>query len=369
MAPGLVNTPPATTNAGAVTKIDGVEYVDGFRITKTKVREEPAVITISDEELKSGVTKLDTILDAITFYHRDGCVVLENAIPDEIVDKLWEKMAADNEVYLNSEKARWIQGPETKNLSQRPPVTQEYFFREIYANVHTLAVLENLLGPEPEIRFVSSNVVVQNGTGRQAVHADASHVMLNYPWGIVVNIYLQDTTPTNGATELWLGTHTQSPKDQFINPDSAWIKESYMNERAKVKPPFQPTLRKGSICIRDLRLWHAGMPNKSDKPRIMLGIDYFAKWYQCPMKLRLPGNLKGTVESWGISTKGIKWMGEDFDYLKQNFFLNMSQDPSAYKVQTPQGTQDKKARETGIYTYDSKPTSHNWWTPPTPTTA
>ena len=28
----------------------------------------------------------------------------------------------------------------------------------------------------------------------------------------------------------------------------------------------------GSIIIRDLRLWHAGMPNKTEEPRVMLAI-------------------------------------------------------------------------------------------------
>lgn len=42
----------------------------------------------------------------------------------------------------------------------------------------------------------------------------------------------------------------------------------------KIRPPVQPVVERGDIMIRDLRLWHAGMPNSSDKHRIMLGLGY-----------------------------------------------------------------------------------------------
>lgn len=100
-----------------------------------------------------------------------------------------------------------------------------------------------------------------------------------------MNIYLQDSDANNGVTELWTGTHNAYPQqEQQIHNDSGWIKKQCLQDRAKVKPPVQPMVRKGSICFRDLRLWHAGMPNTSDACRIMLAVDYFAEWYQCPMR-------------------------------------------------------------------------------------
>lgn len=41
-----------------------------------------------------------------------------------------------------------------------------------------------------------------------------------------------------------------------------------------MRPPVQPVVKKGDILIRDLRLWHAGMPNETDKERIMIAIGY-----------------------------------------------------------------------------------------------
>jgi hypothetical protein len=182
-----------------------------------------------------------------------------------------------------------------------------------------------------------------------------------------MNIYLRDSDESNGVTEVWCGTHNYAAReDQQVSLERGWIKKSYIQERAKVKPPVQPKVKKGSICFRDLRLWHAGMPNKSDHHRIMLAIDYFAQWYQCPMKTKLPLSMKETIErEWeGISTAGVEWVDGDLNSLDLNFFLNMTQDPSLYLEQTEKGFEDWRARATGEYKFDTKKvTEQNYWTP------
>lgn len=48
--------------------------------------------------------------------------------------------------------------------------------------------------------------------------------------------------------------------------------------------------------IRDLRLWHAGMPNRTDKVRVMLAMIHFAAWYRNPMRLRLSKDIRLIIE-------------------------------------------------------------------------
>jgi ectoine hydroxylase-related dioxygenase (phytanoyl-CoA dioxygenase family) len=38
------------------------------------------------------------------------------------------------------------------------------------------------------------------------------------------------------------------------------------------RPPCQPVVPKGSLVIRDLRLWHAGVGNQTEIPRVMLAM-------------------------------------------------------------------------------------------------
>ncbi|KAK5723144.1 hypothetical protein LTR17_013939 [Elasticomyces elasticus] len=276
----------------------------------------PVVIRLTDEERTYGQTRPDAIEQASTHYHRDGFFVLENAIDNTLV-----YMVEDNETYLSKPHMVWNQGAKTKNVPQMPPLTPGWLHKDLYANLRCTRILENVLGPQPELRFLNANVACPGGTGRQAVHTDVNHRFPTIPFGVVLNTYLQDSSADNGLTEVWCGTHTAYPHpEQLKHRESGWIRKDLIQDRAKVSPPSQPFVKKGSICFRDLGLWHAGMPNTSSRHRIMLAIDYSAAWYQCPIKLQLPTSARKQVEEdWQISTKGIEWVEGEIDSLKVPF--------------------------------------------------
>lgn len=345
----------------------GPRYIDGGLIPDVEqYGDNPVTIRLTDEERLSGKTKPETIQQCLTYFHRDGFFVLENAIDNTLVDRLYDRMVEDNKEYLSKKHMVWNQGVATKNVSQIPPLDPEWLHKDFYANVHMTRILENLIGPRPELRFLNSNVACPQGTGRQAVHSDVNHRFPSIPFGIVMNTYLQDSDESNGVTEVWCGTHNAYPHpEQLKHKESGFIRKDHIQHRAKVKMPVQPKVRKGSICFRDLRLWHAGMPNKSDKHRIMLAIDYFAQWYGCPMKLQLPESVKDLVEKeWDINTAGIEWVKGKVDSLEIPFYLNMTQDPEKYIVQTEKGFEDWRARKTGKWEFDRATVTEDcYWTP------
>lgn len=105
--------------------------------------------------------------------------------------------------------------------------------------------------------------------------ADLTFNFNQMPFGIVANYYLADVSPANGSTELWIGSHrntsfadcrncTEEPSTDF------GIRSEPLEERRAYAPPIQPTVKKGSAVLRDLRLWHAGLSNPSKYPRVML---------------------------------------------------------------------------------------------------
>ena len=124
---------------------------------------------------------------------------------------------------------------------------------------------------------------------RQLSHKDGSFAHPLYPYYFIANIPLCDFSVENGATEFWLGSHAQATwRDQQLATETGMpkypvcrkgepippITEEAKATRMKIRPPIQPLCYQGDIMIRDLRLWHAGMPNESDKHRIMLGLGY-----------------------------------------------------------------------------------------------
>lgn len=77
---------------------------------------------------------------------------------------------------------------------------------------------------------------------------------------------------------------------------SGRIKSNILEERRAVRPPSQPVVKKGSIVIRDLRLWHAGMPNTTSDIRVMLAMIHFAPWYRNQMVMELGEDARALIE-------------------------------------------------------------------------
>lgn len=111
---------------------------------------------------------------------------------------------------------------------------------------------------------------------RQPVHSDADFAHPDHPFALVVNVPMIDFTPENGSTEIWLGTHQayglEAQEGAHGERNSGRIRAPLLEERSKTSPPVQPFIPKGSIVIRDLRLWHAGMPNFTNDVRVMLAL-------------------------------------------------------------------------------------------------
>jgi ectoine hydroxylase-related dioxygenase (phytanoyl-CoA dioxygenase family) len=135
-------------------------------------------------------------------------------------------------------------------------------------------------------------------------------------------------SPRNGSTEIWLGTHEDYNKRHHISPSLGWIKREVFAERAKVCPPYQPTINNGSVVIRDLRLWHAGMPNSTSEPRIMLGFIFSPSWFGSLMRMRFPARARELVRSWKSIDCLAEFCEEEFDYVDYRQELNLTQTPS-----------------------------------------
>ncbi|WVQ95841.1 hypothetical protein IAU59_002940 [Kwoniella sp. CBS 9459] len=259
----------------------------------------PVIIPLSDEERISGQMADDHLFNAIDALFNDGVVVLQNAIDVEVIDKLNDKMLQDTQSILNGsvKGIHWNQGEDKGNVSQVPPILKEYMFPQIYANKLAAAVLSGVLGPAPELHYIRSNTLLGNTTSRQRVHKDVRGRHLSHPYAIAQNICLIDVTPDNGSTELWLGTNNSSPWTDHEAMNLGFVREDKLEERRKVRPPVYGSIKKGSLILRDLRTWHAGMPNHTQETRVMLAFVYFAQWYKNQMKQKFPLSLKPVIES------------------------------------------------------------------------
>jgi ectoine hydroxylase-related dioxygenase (phytanoyl-CoA dioxygenase family) len=167
----------------------------------------------------------------------------------------------------------------------------------IFLNPIATQVTTSVLGPKPRLTFMSGNSALPPAPGigpqSQPVHTDADFDHPESPFALVVNVPLIDMVIENGSTEVWLGTHntTSLAAQEGKQGDraSGRIAKHLLEQRRQERAPCQPHVKKGSIVIRDLRLWHAGKPNSSDNVRVMLAMIHFAPWYRY-VRLRANSN-------------------------------------------------------------------------------
>ncbi|KAJ5128487.1 hypothetical protein N7448_002207 [Penicillium atrosanguineum] len=309
-------------------------------------RSQPISIKPTKKEIQNGRLGPRNLELAIRSLYQDGLVVVNDVIPHDMLHRLNEKMVKDaHELYGRKEDSPFNYNP--NNLQQDAPPMREFFEPQIFMNPIATQITSTALGPRPKWTFCSGNTAMpptrENLAVSQPVHSDADFAHPDHPFAHVINVPLITMTPENGSTEVWLGTHRESglhiQEGKHGERASGRIKLDELEDRRSVRPPCQPTIPKGSIIIRDLRLWHAGIGNQTDTIRVMLAMSklpscmferkltnmfevHFAPWYRNPMKLQLADDLKEIVESEMSLEIPVDWASKDAvaeQYLNRAF--------------------------------------------------
>jgi hypothetical protein len=236
-------------------------------------------IEVTRDEAAQGRLSPERHALAVEALHEDGVVVLTDLVAPESIEVLRERALSDLEL-LMARKDRpfnWNAG----NVQQDPAPFPPYLFRDVLVNDVVISITKAVLGAGLKCDFYSGNTA-RKSESRQPVHADIGQLWPNLqvappPHMLVVNVPLVDMGPENGSTEIWPGTH----KDTTVTMESGTIEvsEAAMQARREVSPPLQPLVKTGSVVIRDIRMWHAGMPNHTDTPRPMIAMIHTIGWW------------------------------------------------------------------------------------------
>ncbi|KAK3074875.1 hypothetical protein LTR53_002329 [Teratosphaeriaceae sp. CCFEE 6253] len=291
----------------------------GNRLHKLEVH----TINISTACRDTGTVTNEVIGEAIAFLHRDGILILENAIDPSHLDDLEAMLGPEAQLIAEDPDHHFNFGKETRNMDQAPPLIPELMYKDIWANPIGVAVMTAMFG-SCVCHYANGNTALK-ATGRQPVHSDIEKLHPLFPFAYAFNIPLCDTSLENGSTEVWVGSHRDSNIDQHCadtgGETGLTIRPELLAERRRHSPPIQPTTKKGSLIIRDIRLWHAGMPNRTSHPRIMLAFVYQPRWFEAPSKVTLPLKVKSLLEQWRAES-GVEfnanWVDGDVDHKKIN---------------------------------------------------
>lgn len=165
---------------------------------------------------------------------------------------------------------------------------------EVWARPEVLALVRAALGPETCLNRIGMDVNLP-GSSYQPSHMDCGYL---YPesalalpaHSINLAIPLVDLDEEIGPMELWPCTNgnlRDADQDALV---------PYMHS-------VKPALPAGSLLLRDVRTWHRGTPNRSQRIRPQITISYHRRWFRGPHARfpaaeydRLPDDLRGLVE-------------------------------------------------------------------------
>lgn len=208
---------------------------------------------------------------AVEALRSEGAVVLEDLVSQATLARLRRRMDVDTVDLLRFVNSRGGNPRARGHLQQGPPPFADYVFGEIVMNEVIAELCLKALGADSYLSFYNGNTNTCDSEV-QHLHMDTSH--LSGPGepvlpmhSLVVNIAPQDCTLANGAVELWLGSHALTPEQR-----GNAVPPSREAQRRVQRPPIQALTRCGDVLVRDMRLWHRGVPNPSRDARHMIAI-------------------------------------------------------------------------------------------------
>lgn len=271
-------------------------------------------IDVSLEEVKTRALRPETCAAALESLERDGFVVLENVIDRDPLLQIQERMFADIPLILERKDApfNWITG----NLQQTAPPFPPYLFREVMVNDLTIQVTKAAFGRGQFCDMYSGNTSMPSKE-RQPVHFDFGPLWpgraFNHPaHGFIINIPIVDMSAENGAVELWPQSHTvRIPHGN----DGITLTDAMLAEQRAIAAPIQPTVALGGVLIRDSRLWHAGMPNRTDTPRPMLALTHWIEWFRSGGAITFPRSAEEYITHPDLKYR-VRFTDEPIDHIK-----------------------------------------------------
>jgi hypothetical protein len=253
-------------------------------------------LDVTPAEIESGRLAPAHREAAVSALREEGFVVLNDVIETSHLELLRERMLEDVRQILAREDAPF--NFTTGNVQQDPPPFPPYLFRDVLLNDMVIDVTKALLGPGLRNGFYSGSTSLPGGQ-EQPVHVDLGQLWPNLAaatpaFGLVVNVPVVDMDARNGSTEIWPGTHDDTTV--AIQDGDIKVPEEVVARRRAVAPPLQPSVRCGSVLIRDIRIWHRGMPNHTKTPRPLIAMIHWIHWWRPEHPILFPKGIEAFFE-------------------------------------------------------------------------
>ena len=225
----------------------------------------------------------------IDAYSENGYLAVENVVSlaeleelrrvtDEFVEK--SRRVSENDDTFDLEPGHSPDSPKLRRLKH--PVSRHPVYAKYARHAGILDIVESLLGPN--LRFHNNKLNMKNPGHGSAVewHQDWAFYPHTNDDLLEVGIALDDMTVENGALMVIPGSHQGKTWDH--HQEGVFV-------GGITDPAFKPddavsiTVKAGGITLHHVRMLHGSEPNRSDLPRRMFFIGFYAAdaWPLIPM--------------------------------------------------------------------------------------
>jgi len=254
-------------------------------------------VQLSADDVTNGRLADELLREALRQLRDTGLVVLEGVYARDWVARL--RVAYEEELQRHIAARGGLDAINAKSFGKNHlglhlPLVPPFSDPAIVANPIAVQVMSAALGDDLRCSFYHSNTAYP-GSAYQPIHRDVPPLFgaeLSVPTPVVhvvLNVPLCDFTLENGSTEVWPGSHL------IVDTAQGEGRGDVLAQRVEGWPAMRTNIPAGSIVIRDLRMWHRGMPNNSHEARTMLAIVYQRGWSDVPKLLEIP---RATWDAW-----------------------------------------------------------------------
>lgn len=224
--------------------------------------------------------------DQVSAYHRDGFLVVPEAIPTELID---EACAVADELIERSRTVRESDnvydlepghGPGHPRVRRiKLPTSQHPVFDRILRHGNVLDAAEDIFASGAGVRLNTSKLNTKTGANGSAApiawHQDFAFYPQTNRDVTAIGVYLDDSTEENGCMLMVPGSHHGPVYDHhrdgyFVGAVDPERHEVDFSTAVSVEAP------RGAISLHHGHMLHASRPNRSPKPRRLLLFELLA---------------------------------------------------------------------------------------------
>lgn len=193
---------------------------------------------------------------------RDGYLVLNTFFSGVRLASLRRQVDALFEREGSAAGFEFKQEPGCRRLANL--VDKDDLFRQLIADARVLEYVGHVLGPDFKLSSLNARSADPGG-GAQPLHADMAAIADERGYWVCNTVWmLDDYTPTNGALRLVPGSHRWRKLPQQALADPA----ADHPEQVLVTAPA------GSVVVLNAHVWHGGLQNRTERPRVSLHAFY-----------------------------------------------------------------------------------------------